>query len=109
MTKKLRIGLAAGLILGLLDGLSTWFAPEVPSTIGLIVVSATLKGVVNGGLLAVVSRWIERPVWLVVAGGLLGLVLSALAAIPSGSYIEVIIPGVVVGLLIGAIIARWGR
>jgi len=41
--------------------------------------------------------------------GLVGVVLSALSAIPSGAYIEIVVPGIFVGLLAGFITAKWGK
>jgi hypothetical protein len=41
--------------------------------------------------------------------GLAGIILSALSAIPSGAYLKIIVPGIIVGLLTGFITAKWGK
>lgn len=109
MTRAWYTGLGAGLVLGLLDGLSAALAPVLPPELTVIVVAATVKGLINGAVVVTATRWVDGLRALTGVGALSGLVLSALAAAPSGAYVEIIVPGTVVGLLVGLIVAKWGR
>ena len=107
--KKLSLGLLSGLILGLMDGLSAFFIPEAASMMTEIIIGSTIKGLI-GGLIAAVIAKRSSSVWATtLLSGFSGMILSALAAIPSGSYMEIIVPGTIVGLLTGFITHKWGK
>ena len=106
---KMSLALISGVILGLLDGLSAIFAPGAQDMLEVIIISATIKGLINGGIVGVVSRRIDGIGVNVLIGGLVGSVLSVLAALPSGSYTEIVIPGTIIGLLLGFIVSKWGK
>lgn len=99
----------SGLILGLIDGLSAYFIPEARDMLTTIVVSATAKGLLTGLLVSLVSRRIEGTGANVLTGGAIGALLSLLAAIPTGTYVEIIVPGVIIGVLVGYIVSKWGQ
>lgn len=107
--KKVLLGLLSGALLGLLDGLSALFVPEAEGMLAVIIVSATVKGIINGLLVGLIARKTEGLGKNVLAGGGVGLVLSVLAAMPSGSYVEIIVPGLFIGLMLGFIVAKWGK
>ena len=106
---KSTLGLLAGLGLGLLDGASAVFNPDAQSMLTTIVVSATIKGGITGIVVALAARRLSGVLQNVSSGAVIGLVLSAIAAIPSGSYVEIIVPGVIVGMLVGLIVTKFGR
>jgi len=112
------LGIGAGATLGLVDGLSAFAYPEAAPMMAQIVIGSTVKGIITGAVMGLVSRRL-RSVPLGVGIGLaLGLGLSFLAASapnPSGErwplahYFEVMIPGGLVGLIVGYATQRYGR
>ena len=107
MTKPV-LGALVGAVLGLLDGLSAWFSPEARPIFLTIVIGSTLKGVVTGLLAGLIGRWKRSTLLGVVAGLLIGLALSSLAALGQpGHYLEIALPGMVVGALVGFVTQRY--
>jgi hypothetical protein len=107
MTKPV-LGLVVGAGLGLLDGLSAWFSPEARPIFLTIVIGSTVKGVVTGLLAGLIGRWKQSTLLGVVAGLLIGLALSSLAALGQpGHYLEIALPGMVVGGLAGFVTQRY--
>lgn len=110
------LGLLAGGALGVLDGLTALIsAPEVaPGIIG-IVLGSTAKGLVAGVLIG----WFARKVDNLALGIVFGLVMGALFALPfalgtdpnTGKqyFWEILIPGSMVGLIVGFLTQRYGR
>jgi hypothetical protein len=101
------LGLTVGAILGFLDGASAWFSPEARPLMLTIVVGSTLKGLVTGLIAGLVARW-RRSTWLGIGTGLVvGFVLSSHAAIgQAGHYLEIVLPGMLVGALTG-FVTQW--
>lgn len=106
---KLALGLISGLGLGLIDGASAVFNPEVQSMLAMIIPSATIKGGITGGIVGYIALRVRGIATNAAIGAGVGLVLSVLAAMPTGSYIEIVIPGTLVGVLAGIIVSRFGR
>jgi len=111
---KPALGLLIGGLLGLLDGLSALFYPDAASIIVPIVIGSTIKGLVTGLALGVLARRVRSTTVGIVAGLGLGLVLSYLAALtpdPQGKhhYIEIMMPGAILGVLVGFATQRFGR
>jgi hypothetical protein len=113
MNKPL-LGLVLGGILGVFDGLTALIsAPETASQILGIVVGSTLKGVIVGVLVG----WFAKRVNSLPAGMLFGLAVGAFFAFlvaampdPSGKhyYWEIMLPGSVVGLMVGYATQKYG-
>jgi hypothetical protein len=101
------LGLTVGAILGFLDGASAWFSPEARHLMVTIVVGSTLKGLATGLIAGLVAR-LRRSIALGIGAGLLaGFVLSSLAAIgQDGHYLEIVLPGMLVGALTGFLTQR---
>jgi hypothetical protein len=106
---KIILGALAGIVLGLLDGLSAFFIPEAANMMTEIIIGSTIKGLIGGIILGFIAKKITPILNVTLLGGLVGIVLSILAAIPSGAYVEILVPGTIVGLLTGAITAKWGK
>jgi hypothetical protein len=115
MNKPL-LGLLLGAILGALDGFSALAsAPEVAPQIVGIVIGSTGKGLVAGLLIG----WFARKVQSLPLGILVGLGVGALLALPfalgkdpvSGKmyFWQIMIPGSIVGLIVGYATQRFGR
>ena len=102
------IGVVAGGLLGLLDGLSAWFSPEARPTLIPIIAGSTVKGVATGLIAGLVANRKQSLTAGVVAGVVVGLVLSAVVAIGQGDhYLEIVLPGMLVGALTGLITQRY--
>jgi hypothetical protein len=106
--RKPLLGVTVGAILGFLDGASAWFSPDARPLMRTIVVGSTLKGVATGLIAGLVARW-RRSVALGVGAGLVtGFVLSSLAAMDQGShYLEIVLPGMLVGAITGFVTQRY--
>jgi hypothetical protein len=55
---KLWFGVPVGALLGMVDGLTAWFYPEVRTQLAGIVVGSTIKGAIAGAL----AGWFARRV-----------------------------------------------
>lgn len=107
--KKIYLSILVGTLLGLLDGLSAFFIPEAAPMMTEIIIGSTVKGLIGGLIIGLIARKSTSVLNTTLLGGLIGIVLSALAAIPSGEYVHVIVPGTIVGLLTGFITQKWGK
>lgn len=115
MNKPL-LGLLLGGALGALDGLTALVsAPEVRPQIMGIIAGSTGKGLLAGLLIGFVARRVNRPTAVV----LLGVAISALFALPFALGVdpvtgkryfwEIMIPGSIVGLIVGYATQKYGR
>jgi len=108
------LGLMLGAILGVFDGLSALIsAPEVAPDIVGIVIGSTFKGLLAGVLIG----WFARKVDSLPAGLIFGLVVGAflaflVAAMPVASgkhyYWEIILPGSLLGIIVGYATQKYG-
>lgn len=107
MTKPV-LGVVAGSVLGLIDGLSAWFYPEARSMMSTIVLGSTLKGLLTGLVVGLVAQWRQSLPLGIIAGALVGFVLSSLVAMTQPStYWEIVLPGMLVGVVCGVLCQRW--
>ena len=106
---KIVLGIIAGTILGLLDGCSAFFIPEAADMMTEIIIGSTGKGLINGLIVGLVAKKVSSLLMVGIYGAIAGLMLSILAAIPSGAYMEIIVPGILVGFFAGLITAKWGK
>ena len=107
-------GLIVGAILGVLDGLTALFYPETAPMITSIVFWSGLKSLIAGLIIGLFARKVMSLPWGIVFGGAVGLVLAFLVAMqpdPSGNYwyAEIMIPGAIVGLILGYLTQKYGR
>ncbi len=107
MTKPV-LGVVAGGVLGLIDGMSAWFYPEARSMMLAIILGSTVKGVLTGLAVGLVAKWKQSLPLGILAGALVGLVLSSLVAVGQpAQYWEIVLPGMLVGVVAGVICQRW--
>jgi len=109
------LGLLLGAVLGAFDGLTALIsAPETQDQILGIVIGSTAKGIVVGVLVG----WYASRVNSLAKGMLVGLVVAAffaflvaLAPNPDGSHywVEIMLPGSIVGLIVGYATQKFGR
>ena len=108
------LGIVIGGLLGAIDGLTALIsAPEVAPMITGIVIGSTLKGLVVGGLAGWFARRRRSTAAGLIFGAAVGAFFAFLVAVmpdPSGKhyYWEIVLPGTIVGLLVGYATQRWG-
>ena len=106
-------GLVLGGVLGILDGLTAWFTPEARSMIVGIVVGSTVKGLIAGVLIGWFAKKVGSLSLGIVFGLAVGLLLAfAVAAMPSATgkhyYFEIMLPGAIVGAIVGYATQKHG-
>jgi hypothetical protein len=100
--KKLTFAVLLGGFLGIFDGLTAWFTPEVRADIVGIVIGSTIKGVLTGLLIGLFARRVRSLLW----GTLFGLAVGAFFAYlillgNPGHALNIMLPGSLVGLIVG--------
>ncbi len=111
---KVLLGLLLGAVLGAIDGGTAWFTPEVRPEMATIIIGSTFKGLVGGILIGLFSRKVKSlPLGILfglVVGALLALAIAAMPDAITGKhyYKEIIIPGSLVGLIVGYATQRYG-
>ncbi len=108
------LGILLGAILGALDGLTALFYPEVASQIIGIVLGSTFKGIVAGVIMGFVARKYNNLPLGIIVGTLVGLTLAfIIAAMPDEKgnhyWLEIMVPGSLVGLILGYATQRYGK
>ena len=107
---KVLLGLLLGGGLGVLDGLTAWFTPEVRKDILGIVMGSTFKGLVAGLLIGFFSKKVASIPATIVFGVLVSGFFAYLVAAQMGKYyFELMLPGALVGLVTGYVTARYGK
>ncbi len=111
---KLLFGLVLGAVLGALDGLTALVsAPEVKPQILTIVVGSTFKGLVAGAIIGWFARKVNSLPLGILAGLVVGAALAypiAIAADPATGKVyfwEIMIPGALVGMIVGFATQRY--
>lgn len=113
MNKPL-LGLILGGVLGVLDGLSAMLYPEVQDQIVGIVIGSTFKGLIAGIVIGFFARKVSSLPLGIVFGLAVGLFLAYLVAMSPDPvtgehyYMEIMLPGGLVGLLVGFATQKFG-
>ena len=102
---KIVFGLILGGVLGIFDGLTAYFTPEVRNQMLGIVIGSTVKGLIAGILIG----WFARKVNSLAMGIAFGLGVGLLLAFavarmqpgPDHYYFQIMLPGGIVGLIVG--------
>ena len=106
---KIVVGLLFGLILGAIDGATAWFTPEARPMIGGILVGSSIKGMLVGLFSGWFARKVHSTKWGIAVGAGLGLLFAFLvAAMQKNHYPEIMLPGFVLGGVIGFLTQRIG-
>jgi len=110
---KILIGLFCGVILGTIDGASAWFYPEVRSMLTGIMVGSSIKGLIVGVLTGWFACKVQSTIWGIVVGSAFGLLFAFLVAAMSTvngrhPYLEIMLPGFIVGAIVGFLTQRTG-
>jgi hypothetical protein len=107
-------GVLVGAALGFCDGLTAWFTPAVRDAMTGILIGSSVKGMVVGVLSGYFARKVKSAPMGIAFGAALGLLFAWLVAMqpqPDGShyYLEIMLPGFVVGGIIGFLTQRLGE
>jgi hypothetical protein len=102
---KIVYGLILGGVLGIFDGLTSYFTPAVRSVLLQIIIGSTIKGLIAGALIGWFARKVNSLALGIVFGLAVGLILAfAVAAMQPGPdhyYFQIMLPGGIVGLIVG--------
>jgi hypothetical protein len=99
---KITYGLMLGGILGVVDGLTSWFTPAVRPQLLSIVIGSTVKGAIVGLLIGLFARKIHSLALGTLFGLGLGLLFAFFIAHLQGKYyFEIMLPGGLFGLIVG--------
>jgi hypothetical protein len=117
MLNRPLLGLLVGAVLGVLDGLSALVSsPEVGGEIAGIVMGSSGKGLLAGLVVGIIARKLAS--WR--TGTLVGVGVAALVTLPiahmnatfygrSDYYWKIMLPGALVGAIVGYVVMRYGR
>ena len=109
MSKPL-IGIVLGAILGAIDGLTAWFTPAVRDQLFGIVVGSTVKGIIAGIAIGFFAKKFHSLPLGILFGLAVGAFLAFLIALLQGGYyLEIILPGSLVGLIVGFATQKYGK
>jgi hypothetical protein len=107
MSKPL-LGVLVGTVLGVIDGLSAWFSPEARTMMLPIIAGSTVKGLLTGLAAGLIARRSHSMALGVISGIVIGGALSAIAAAgQDGHQLEIILPGMMLGALVGFATQRY--
>src|SRR5687768_9870156 len=100
--KKPVFAMLLGGVLGVFDGLTALIsAPqEAPNIVG-IVIGSTFKGIIAGLIIGLVAQRTQSLPIGIVVGLAVGAGLAALITIGGPYFWEIVLPGAVVGLIVG--------
>jgi uncharacterized membrane protein YeaQ/YmgE (transglycosylase-associated protein family) len=110
---KIVVGLLFGLVLGAIDGATSWFYPEARPLMTGIMVGSSIKGMVVGLLSGWFAHKVQSTKWGIAMGAAFGLFFAFLVAAMDTvngrhPYLEIMLPGFVVGAIIGFLTQRLG-
>jgi hypothetical protein len=111
---KVTLGIILGTILGALDGLTALFYPDTGPMMLSIIIGSTGKGLVAGLIIGFVARKLRSLPLGILAGLAVGFMVTlpiAMAPATNGHtyFWPIIIPGSLVGLVLGFATQRYGK
>ena len=107
------VGIVVGAVLGILDGATAWFTPQVRSQLAFIMMASGVKGMIVGVLCGLFARKVNSNAAGIAVGAAVGLLFAWLVARnpePDGTYYyaQIMIPGFITGAIIGFLTQRMG-
>ena len=113
--KKIGLAVVLGGLLGLIDGSTAWFTPDARPMLGSIIMWSAMKDVLAGFLIGIFAVKVDRKWAVAVFGLLVGLGLALLVASSPDPvtgkhyYLAIMLPGGLVGMLVGYLTAKYGE
>lgn len=106
-------GVLVGAALGFCDGLTAWFTPAARTLMTGILIGSSIKGMLVGVLSGIFARKVRSVPKGIAFGAVLGLLFAYLVAAmpePDGNhyYVQIMMPGFVVGAITGFLTQRLG-
>jgi hypothetical protein len=110
---KIVVGIVCGLILGAIDGASAYAYPEARPLLTGIMVGSSIKGMLVGLFSGWFARRVQSTKWGIIVGAGIGLLFAFLVAVQETvngrhPYLEIMMPGFVVGAIVGFLTQRLG-
>jgi hypothetical protein len=110
---KILVGLIFGIVLGAVDGATALFYPETRPLVAGIMVGSSFKGMLVGVLSGWFARKVQSTGWGIVVGSVLGLLFAFIVAVMDASqgkqhYLEIMLPGFIVGAIVGFLTQKMG-
>jgi hypothetical protein len=106
---KVLIGILLGAILGAIDGATAWFTPAARAGIGGIIIGSTVKGIIAGVAIGFFARKVHSLLLGILFGLAVGFILAfIIAQLQHGYYFQIILPGSLVGVIVGYATQRYG-
>src|SRR5882762_5980713 len=102
------VGILLGAVLGAFDGLTAWFTPAVRDQLVGIVISSTFKGIIVGIAIGFFAKKFHSLPLGIVFGLAVGAFLAFLVALKHGYSFQIILPGSIVGLIVGFATQKYG-
>ena len=106
---KITYGLLLGGVLGVFDGLTSWFTPAVRPQLMGIVLGSTFKGTLAGVLIGIFARKVHSLALGMLFGLAVGLLFAFfIAYMQRNYYVQIMVPGGLVGLILGYATQKYG-
>lgn len=106
---KVLLGILLGAILGAVDGATAWFTPAARAGIGGIIIGSTVKGIIAGVAIGFFARKVHSLMLGILFGLAVGFILAfIIAQLQHGYYFQIILPGSLVGVIVGYATQRYG-
>jgi len=108
---KPMLGLVTGGTLGLLDGVSGFFEPSLASVMTSVITFSMLKGLVAGVIIGFFSQRVRSMPLGLFAGIVIAAILSLLVILRAGMglFWDIMLPGMLLGLIVGFATQKYGR
>jgi hypothetical protein len=107
--KKIGLGLLLGAVLGAIDGATSWFTPEVRAMLMQIIMGSMMKDALVGAISGIFALKIRSIGAGVIFGAAVGCAFAFLVAyLQHAHYVEIMIPGTIVGAILGYATQKMG-
>jgi len=108
---KPMLGLVIGGTLGLLDGLSGFLEPSLAPVMSSVITFSMLKGLLSGLAIGFFSQRVRSMPLGIFAGMVFAAILSLLVILRAGMglFWDIMLPGMLLGLIVGFATQKYGR
>jgi hypothetical protein len=105
------LGLLVGGAIGLMDGLSGFLYPKLAPVMTSVITFSLLKGLVAGVAIGYVSQKLHSMLLGILAGVAIAAALSLLVILRAGMglFWDILLPGMLLGVIVGFATQRFGR